>query len=53
MNTLLLVIIAILLPPLAVGLKDGIGFHFFLNIILTLFVWLPGMVHALWVVLKN
>ena len=53
MNTLLLVIIAILLPPLAVGLKDGIGFHLFLNIILTLLVWLPGMVHALWVVLKG
>jgi len=33
MNTLLLVIIAILLPPLAVGLKAGIGFHLFLNII--------------------
>jgi uncharacterized membrane protein YqaE (UPF0057 family) len=53
MNTLLLVIIAILLPPLAVGLKAGVGFHLFLNIILTLLVWLPGMVHALWVVLKN
>ena len=53
MNTLLLVIIAILLPPLAVGLKDGIGFHLFLNIILTLLVWLPGMIHALWVVLKD
>jgi uncharacterized membrane protein YqaE (UPF0057 family) len=53
MNTLLLVIIAILLPPLAVGLKDGIGFHLFLNIVLTLLVWLPGMVHALWVVLKD
>ncbi len=53
MNTLLLVIIAVLLPPLAVGLKAGIGFQFFLNVILTLLVWLPGMVHALWVVLKD
>jgi len=53
MNTLLLVMIAVLLPPLAVGLKAGIGFQFFLNVILTLLVWLPGMVHALWVVLKE
>ena len=53
MNTLLLVIIAILLPPLAVGLKAGIGFQLFLNIVLTLLVWLPGMVHAVWVVLKD
>ena len=53
MNTLLLVIIAILLPPLAVGLKAGIGFHLFLNIVLTLLLYLPGLFHALWVVLKD
>jgi uncharacterized membrane protein YqaE (UPF0057 family) len=53
MNKLLLVIIAILLPPLAVGLKAGIGFPLFLNIVLTLLVYVPGMLHALWVVLKD
>ena len=53
MNKLLLVIIAILLPPLAVGLKTGIGFHLFLNIVLTLLVYVPGLLHALWVVLKD
>ena len=53
MNKLLLVIIAILLPPLAVGLKDGIGFSLFLNIVLTLLGFVPGLVHALWVVLKD
>jgi uncharacterized membrane protein YqaE (UPF0057 family) len=53
MNTLLLVIIAIVLPPLAVGLKAGIGFHLFLNILLTLLLYLPGLLHALWVVLKG
>lgn len=53
MNKLLLVIIALLLPPLAVGLKAGIGFHLLLNIILTLLVYVPGLVHALWVVLKD
>ena len=52
-NTLLLVIVAILLPPLAVGLKDGIGVQLLLNIILTLLVFLPGVLHALWVVLKD
>lgn len=53
MNKLLLVIIAIVLPPLAVGLKVGIGFHLFLNIILTLLFYVPGLLHALWVVLKD
>lgn len=49
---LLLVIIAILLPPLAVGLKEGVGFHLILNIILCILFWLPGILHAVWVVLK-
>lgn len=51
-NTLLLVIIAILLPPLAVGLKVGVGGHLILSIILTLCFWLRGLLHALWIVLK-
>lgn len=51
MNTLLLVIIAILLPPLAVGLKKGVGFHLILSIVLTLLFYLPGLLHALWCVL--
>jgi uncharacterized membrane protein YqaE (UPF0057 family) len=51
-NKLLLVIIAILLPPLAVGLKEGIGGHLILSIILTLLFYLPGLLHALWVILR-
>jgi uncharacterized membrane protein YqaE (UPF0057 family) len=50
---LLLVIIAILLPPLAVGLKAGIGGAFILNLILTLIFWIPGVLHALYVVLAS
>lgn len=49
---LLLVIIAILIPPLAVGLKEGIGLHLILNIVLCLLFWLPGLLHALYVVLR-
>jgi uncharacterized membrane protein YqaE (UPF0057 family) len=51
-SKLLLVIIAILLPPLAVGLKEGIGMPLVLNIILTLIFYVPGLLHALWVILK-
>jgi uncharacterized membrane protein YqaE (UPF0057 family) len=53
MNKLLLVIITILLPPLAVGLKVGFGFHLFLNIGLTLLGYIPGLLHGLWIVLKD
>ncbi|MEL6497070.1 MAG: YqaE/Pmp3 family membrane protein [Planctomycetota bacterium] len=51
-NKLLLIIIAILLPPLAVGLKAGIGGHLILSIILTILFYLPGLLHALWVILN-
>lgn len=51
-NKLLLIIIAILLPPVAVLLTKGLGFHFILNIIL-LFVtlWIGALIHALFCVL--
>ena len=42
-------LLAIILPPLAV-LFCGKPIQFFLNIILTLLGWLPGAVHALFVV---
>lgn len=51
-NKLLLVIIAVLLPPLAVGLKEGVGGHLILNIVLCLLFYLPGLLHALWIVLR-
>ena len=50
-NKLLLIILAVLLPPLAVGLKNGLGTSFILNLILTLIFWVPGVIHALIVVL--
>lgn len=46
------IIIAILLPPLGVFLQVGIGTQFWINIILTLFGYVPGIIHAIWVILK-
>jgi uncharacterized membrane protein YqaE (UPF0057 family) len=51
-NKLLLVIIAILLPPLAVALKTGVGTPLLINIILWLLFYIPGLIHALIVILK-
>lgn len=50
-NKLLLVILAILLPPLAVALKTGLDKTFIINLILTIFMWIPGVIHALFVIL--
>jgi uncharacterized membrane protein YqaE (UPF0057 family) len=37
----------------AAFLTVGLGLHFWLNLILTLFFFVPGMVHALWLVVKR
>ena len=47
------IIIAILLPPLGVFLQVGIGKHFWINIVLTLLGYIPGIVHAVWVIAKK
>lgn len=53
-NTLLLVILAILLPPLAVYLHQGeINGKFWISLLLTLLFWLPGVIYALIVILGN
>ena len=50
---LLKIISAVLLPPLAVYLTYGISTAFLINIGLTFLGWVPGMIHALWVVIKS
>jgi uncharacterized membrane protein YqaE (UPF0057 family) len=53
-NTLLLVILAILLPPLAVYLHEGvINTRFWISLILTLLFFVPGVIYALIVVLGD
>jgi uncharacterized membrane protein YqaE (UPF0057 family) len=43
---------AILLPPLGVFLQVGLTKHFWINIVLTLLGYIPGIVHAVWVIAK-
>lgn len=52
-NKLLLVIIAILLPPLAVWLKTKSLGMTLLDLVLCLLLFLPGLLMALWVVMKD
>ncbi|MDF1645298.1 MAG: YqaE/Pmp3 family membrane protein [Pseudomonadales bacterium] len=50
---ILKVLFSILLPPLGVFLQVGIGGAFWLNILLTLLGYIPGVVHAVWVIAKK
>ena len=47
------IILAILLPPLGVFLQVGIGLHFWVNILLTLLGYIPGIIHAIYIILKR
>jgi uncharacterized membrane protein YqaE (UPF0057 family) len=47
------IILAIFLPPVAAFLQVGLTLHFWINIVLTLLGGIPGIIHALWLVLTN
>jgi uncharacterized membrane protein YqaE (UPF0057 family) len=52
MNKIVLIILAILIPPLAVYLKTNNAKTTVINAILCFLFWLPGVIHALITVLK-
>ncbi|MBU3012060.1 YqaE/Pmp3 family membrane protein [Polaribacter vadi] len=47
--SILTIILSILLPPVAVLLKHGLGKEFVINVLLTILGWLPGVIHAFYV----
>ena len=42
----LTIILNILLPPLPVFMKHGLGSTFVISLILTIIGWIPGVIHA-------
>ncbi len=47
------VILSIILPPVGVFFKVGLGLHFWLNILLTVLGYVPGLVHAIWIIARR
>ncbi|KAG6372716.1 hypothetical protein JVT61DRAFT_6303 [Boletus reticuloceps] len=52
-DAVILIILAWIFPPVAVALLSGCGPDLCLNILLTILGWLPGCLHAFWLVLKR
>lgn len=44
------IIFAIILPPVGVFLQVGLGLQFWINIVLTLLGYIPGIIHAIWII---
>ncbi|KAJ7053303.1 hypothetical protein C8F01DRAFT_1167003 [Mycena amicta] len=48
-----LYLLAIFLPPVTVFMKRGLLADFWINICLTILGWVPGVLHAWWIVSKH
>ncbi|KAL7422273.1 plasma membrane proteolipid Pmp3 [Cryptotrichosporon argae] len=46
------IVLAVILPPLGVFLERGCGADFLINILLTILGYIPGIIHALYIILK-
>ncbi|MFW5995176.1 MAG: YqaE/Pmp3 family membrane protein [Spirochaetia bacterium] len=53
MADLIRIIFAIILPPLGVFLTVGLGGAFWLNILLTILGYIPGIIHAVWIIARK
>jgi len=51
-SDILKIIFAFFIPPLGVFLERGCGADFLINILLTILGWIPGIIHALYIILK-
>ncbi|MEI6380409.1 MAG: YqaE/Pmp3 family membrane protein [Cyanobacteriota bacterium ELA615] len=47
------IILAVLLPPVSVFLSRGVSSALFINILLTIIGWVPGVIHAFWIISKE
>jgi len=47
------ILLAILLPPLGVFLQVGLGLQFWVNVLLTLLGYVPGIVHAVYIIVTR
>lgn len=50
---ILRILLSVLLPPLGVFLEEGLGTQFLINIVLTLLGYIPGLVHAIWIIARD
>jgi len=47
--TFLDIILAIIFPPLPLALKHGLNKTFWINVVLTILFYIPGLIHSLYV----
>jgi len=51
--SLVKILLAVVLPPVAIFLSYGFSSTLLINILLTLLGWVPGAIHAVWAIAKQ
>ena len=52
-NDIVRIIVAIILPPVGVAMQVGFTTQFWINVLLTLLGYIPGIVHAVWIIARR
>ena len=47
------ILFSIIIPPLGVFLQVGLGKDFWINVLLTLLGYFPGLIHAIYIIAKK
>jgi uncharacterized membrane protein YqaE (UPF0057 family) len=47
------IVLAIFLPPVSIFINEGVSATLIINILLTIVGWVPGSIHAVWVLSKR
>ena len=50
---LIRIVLSLIIPPVGVFFQVGLGLHFWINIVLTLLGYFPGLIHAIWIILTR
>ncbi|KAL7284344.1 hypothetical protein ACG7TL_001633 [Trametes sanguinea] len=52
-HDVILYFLALFIPPAAVFFKRGIAADFWINILLWILGWIPGVLHAWWIISRS
>ena len=50
---LIRIIFSVIIPPIGVFLQVGLAPSFWVNLLLTLLGYIPGLIHAIWIIAKR
>jgi|TARA_R110002126_G_scaffold13118_4_gene56901 uncharacterized membrane protein YqaE (UPF0057 family) len=53
LGDLLKILLAVILPPIGVLIETGLSKHLLINVILTMLGFIPGIIHAVYIIARN